>query len=258
MASPFPGFDPFIESQGLWQDFHHRLTGGLCDAISDRLPESYIALIDERMRLVEIPVQGARQFLPDVSVLRHGEGQSSRIASGGTLTLEPEVIPLNYLEETREAFIEILHLPERRLVTVLEVLSPSNKTGDGRLDYLAKRNAFIRQEVHLVELDLLIEGRRLPMSRRLPRGDYYAFVARAERRPDCEVFAWSIRRPLPTIPVPLLAPDPDILIELGPIFASVYDRARYNRSIDYKAALSLPLSPDDLEWSGAVASGEGR
>ena len=258
MPSPFPGIDPFIEDQGLWQDFHHGVIGGVRDEISNRLPDPYFARIDERMRVIEIPAREVRQILPDVAVLREREAPGARGGLAGTLTLEAEVIPLRYLEEVREAFIEIVHLPERRVVTVIEVLSPSNKSASGRSDYLAKRNAYIRGDVHIVELDLLLGGQRLPMRRDLPAGDYFAFVSRAERRPDCEVFAWSIRRSLPTIPVPLLAPDPDILVELGPIFASVYDRTRYNRSIDYKAALTLPLSPNDLEWSGAVPRGEGR
>src|SRR5205085_8771496 len=130
----------------------------------------------------------------------------------GALALEPVTIPLMILDETREVFIEILHRPDRSLVSVLELLSPSNKIDPGRGDYLAKRNAILRQPVHLVELDLLVGGRRLPMDRPLPAGDYYVLVARGDRRPDCDVYAWTVRQPLPTFRVPLLAPDPDILI----------------------------------------------
>ena len=256
MPSPFPGIDPYLESQGFWQDFHPRFTLGLCDAISDLLPEPYVARIDERMRVVEIPLREVRQFRPDVAVVRRTGGSEPDTPAVATLSLEPEVIPLHYLDEFREAFIEVVHLPERRLVTVIELLSPSNKTGAGRADYLAKRNALILQDVHIIELDFLLTGQRLPMKRALPAGDYFAFVARAGRRPDCEVFAWSIRRALPTIPVPLLAPDLDILIDPGPIYASVYQRARYGRSLDYKAPLTLPLAPEDLGWTQGVAKAE--
>jgi hypothetical protein len=112
-----------------------------------------------------------------------------------------------------------------------------------------KRNALLHEDVNIVELDLLVAGRRLPMERPLPAGDYYAFVARAGRRPECEVFAWSVRRPLPTLPFPLLPPDPDVVIDLAPILSSVYERARYVRSIDYSAPLRLPLGPDDRAWA---------
>jgi hypothetical protein len=91
------------------------------------------------------------------------------------------------------------------------------------------------------------------MERPLPRGDYFAFVARAERRPDCDVFAWTVRDPLPTIPIPLLASDPEIVIDLTPLFASVYEEARYAESIDYGAPLTLLLAPDDRTWAEEVA-----
>ena len=74
-----------------------------------------------------------------------------------------------------------------------------------------------RNPPDLIVLDLLLAGSRLPMERALPPGDYFALVARAERRPDCDVFAWTVRDPLPTIPIPLLAPDPEIVVDLAPI-----------------------------------------
>ena len=255
MPSPFPGIDPYLESQGCWEDFHPTYIGYLRREISRQLPSSYVARIDERMRVMELPGGEIRQFLPDVAVSRRGQEPASSVPAVSALTLEPEVIPLRYLDEFHEGYIEIFHLPEHRLVTVIEILSPSNKTGNGRVDYLTKRNTLINQEVHIVEIDYLV-GRRLPMKRALPAGDYFAFVARAERRPDCDVFAWPIRRALPTIPIPLLAPDPDILIDLGPIYASVYQEANYDRTINYKTPLTLPLAPEDLGWAEGIAKGE--
>ena len=92
------------------------------------------------------------------------------------------------------------------------------------------------------------------MEDELPKGHYYAFVSRAERRPCRDTYAWTIRDPLPTIPIPLKAPDPDIPLDLAAIFATVYDRARCERSIDYAAPLDLPLSPEDRAWAEAMAA----
>src|SRR5262245_30844952 len=50
-------------------------------------------------------------------------------------------------EEARETFIEIRHRPERRLVAVLELLSPSNKEEPGRRSSLDKRNALLHEQV---------------------------------------------------------------------------------------------------------------
>jgi hypothetical protein len=91
------------------------------------------------------------------------------------------------------------------------------------------------------------------MDRPLPRGDSYALVARAERRPDCEVYAWMIRDPLPRIPIPLLAPDPDLVLDLGAVFATAYERGRYRRLIDYSAPLTLVRKPEDRAWAEGMA-----
>ena len=124
-----------------------------------------------------------------------------------------------------------------------------NKAGAGRVEYLDKRDALIDRPVNLVELDLLTGGRRLPMQRPMPVGDYFALVARAERRPDCDVYAWSIRQSMPLIPIPLRAPDPDVLLNLADAFTLAYQRGRYARLIDYARPLDLPLRPEDKGWA---------
>jgi hypothetical protein len=138
-------------------------------------------------------------------------------------------------------------------VTIIELLSPSNKAGTGYIDYEKKRLSLIHQPLHLVELDLLLAGNRLPMDAELPPGDYFAMVSRTERRPISDVYAWSIRLPLPTISIPLMAPDPDVQLDLGAVFATVYQRGRYERSIDYTVPLDLPLHPDDRAWAEHLA-----
>jgi hypothetical protein len=155
---------------------------------------------------------------------------------------------LNNDEETHERHIEILHRPERALVAVLELLSPANKEEPGRSDYLAKRNALLRHSIHLVEVDLLIGGRRLPPEDALPPGDYYALVSRGDRRPDCDVYAWPLRNTLPAIPIPLLPPDPDVWLDLASVFATTYERGRYARSLDYAAPPPVSLDDETRRW----------
>jgi Protein of unknown function (DUF4058) len=138
-------------------------------------------------------------------------------------------------------------------VTAIEVLSPSNKQAPGDRLYYKKRLELIHQQVHLVELDFLIDGARLPMEDELPEGHYYAFVSRAERRFLSDTYVWTIRDPLPAIPIPLRAPDGDVLLDLAAVFARVYQGARYERSIDYAAPLALPLNKDDRAWAESLA-----
>jgi Protein of unknown function (DUF4058) len=103
---------------------------------------------------------------------------------------------------------------------------------------MLKRNALLAEGIHLVELDLLRAGQRLPTQEPLPSGDYYLFISRANRRPKCEVYSWTRNDKLPIVPIPLKAPDPDIFVNLGQVFATAYERGRYAKSIDYTKPLS--------------------
>ena len=257
MPSPFPGMDPFLEVSGDWRDFHATFIATCRDAINDRLPDHYIARIDERFRVVRTGPEPERGRYPDVSVVRTGPGMASARPEAGVATLDPPPVMVRLAkireEEVRETWIEIRREPDWELVTSIELLSPANKSGRGFAEYLAKREDLIDRPVHLVELDLLVGGRRPPMDDPLPPGDYYAFVSRAELRPASAVYAWSIRRPLPTIPIPLTAPDPDVPLDLAAAFAATYRRGRYERTINYDQPIRLPLGPEDLAWAEATA-----
>ncbi len=256
MQCPFPGMDPYLESQGHWRDLHGSLIFYSRDALNEVLPDNYIARMDEQVRLVS-PETVVTVLYPDVAVA--GESRApvmpaSTLGASAT-AVEPVTIPLlkGDLEEVRDRWIEIRSLPQMELVTVIEFLSPTNKAGAGRVEYLDKRDQYIDLPVNLVEIDLLVAGRRLPMQRPVPPGDYYAFVARAARRPDCDVYAWSVRQPLPSIPIPLKPPDQDLQLNLADGFARAYERGRYARTVDYHRPLELPLRAGDKGWAEAVA-----
>src|SRR5581483_339354 len=123
----------------------------------------------------------------------------------------------------------------------------------GRTEYLAKRRALLYQDVHLVELDLLLGGRRLPLQAPLPPADYYYMVSRADRRPDCQVYRWTLAQPLPTLPVPLRAPDPDLSINLAAVFATAYERGRFQRRLPYHGPLPDMLPPHARPWAATIA-----
>jgi hypothetical protein len=256
MPSPFPGVDPFLEAQGYWEEFHWKSINYVQESLAERVPDDYEVRIGERLSLVYEPDLGPhRKILPDVSVLHAPRAPRPGAASSGTATLEPVLLtlPRYQLEEVSEQRIEIRRFPDRQLVTAIELLSPSNKQPPGARLYYDKRLDLIHQQVHLVEVDLLIGGARLPMEDDLPDGHYYAFISRAERRVLSETYAWTIRDPLPSLPIPLKEPDADISLDLAAVFARVYQGARYERSIDYTAPLDLPLSQEDRAWAEALA-----
>ena len=138
-------------------------------------------------------------------------------------------------------------------MTVIEILSPTNKSGLGRTDYLEKREATAQSSPSIWSRSTcLFGGFRIALGRPLPPGDYYALVSRTEkRRPNCDVYAWSVRRALPTIPVPLSRPDADISLDLSKAFrADLQSCAVTLELVNYKApGDTLPLAPSDRAWA---------
>jgi hypothetical protein len=219
------------------------------EAIADALPPQYEATLGERVYLVEYDPEARKLGYPDIAVT-HGEALSNQASSSAaTATLEPVTIPLTMLDGPRESYVEILHLPERSLVTTLELLSPTNKQQPGRTAYLEKRRALLFQNVNLIELDVLVEGLRLPLMERPPVADYYYLLSRADQRPDCQVYHWTVRQPLPTLPVPLRHPDPDIQINLAEVFDTAYERGRFFRRIAYTESMPAFMSEADRAWA---------
>lgn len=252
MPSPFPGVDPYLEGQYYWQDFHTRFVNWWCEAISDALPDHYEARFEEQVEILEVDAGDRYLARPDIVVV--GAPEAGQDAADGArsrdqvATLEPTTVLIPTMEEVHTRWIRILHRPSKSLVTALELLSPSNKKGPGRAQYLLKRSHFHNEDVHLVELDLLLDGDRLPMGKPLPPADFYAIVARSDRRPNADVYAWTLRDRLPTIPIPLLKPDRDIFVNLAAVYATTYERGRYARSIDYGGELQLPLNEQNARW----------
>ncbi len=257
MPSPFPGMDPYLESPAQWPDFHHELITSCRGVIADRLPDNYVARINELVLKIEPELEPRRKVMgPDVLVGRR-YSDLTRPASVGPSTvadLEPVTIAnIVHLDSHREGFIEIYRMPGYELVTVLELLS-TDKTGDGRGQYVAKRETLLEQRVNMIELDLIRAGTRLQLSRSLPPADYYALISRGDRRPDCQVYHWTVRHPLPVLPVPLKSPDGDIQVGLADAFSTAYQRGRYDKIIHYDESPPPPsFAAEDADWVVQVA-----
>lgn len=97
--------------------------------------------------------------------------------------------------------LEIRDVAERRLMTVIEILSPANKYDQGFEAYVEKRTKLLQTETHLLEIDLLRGGERILLTgEELPPAAYYGFLSRFNRRPRTEVWPIQLRESLPTIP----------------------------------------------------------
>jgi hypothetical protein len=250
--------DPYIEACGLWEDFHNHLIEKIGEELADAAPDRYLVRTGEMsfVMLVESDDERRHPILPDVSVTSAGRKRKRVAKESATALADPdgdgEPIEMRAFipEEHRETFVEIIEADERqRLVTTVEVLSPTNKrhATEGWELYQRKRQCVLLGNVSLVEIDLLRGGRRMPMLDPWPDSPYTLLVARAGNS-VCRVWRAQFRRPLPSIPVPLAKPDPDIRIELQPMIDEIYRRFRYARSIDYKKPLAPPLDAADSAW----------
>jgi hypothetical protein len=248
MPSPFPGMDPFLEPQ-LWEDFHNAAIVVMREQLTASIGDGYAVRIERRV-YVEHPEENdsdAEVLIPDVS-LSSQSGSAVETASSMSVAT-PVVCLLAVPEERRESYLVVKDVPTGQVVTVMELLSPSNKRrGNGRREYLAKREEVICSRTHLVEFDWLRGGHRLPMASPVPPGDHYALVSNARHRPRSDVYAWRMRDRMPTIPIPLAKGDLDIALDLQAVVDTVYDRARYDRMLNYGVPLVPPVDPDTQHW----------
>jgi hypothetical protein len=203
----FPGMDPYLEDPLIWNGVHAALIVYIRDFLRPLLRPRYLAAIEQRV-FVEGP---DRDIHPDVwlrqSRARLGE-QAVAVAEADT----PCVVEVPDLE-IREAYINILDRQSgQRVVTVIEVVSPTNKyAGPGRDSYTAKQKEVRRSNTHLVEIDLLRLGPHvLAVPEWVARGRYTYLVCHLRARtswPLCESQAFTSPKPCffcSSQPAPLL------------------------------------------------------
>ncbi len=256
MPSPFPGMDPYLEGP-VWESLHLLLAAEVARSLAPRLLPKYVVR-PEKIYVLESPggddeggPSSSTRRRPDVSVAA-GDLTASLPAGGGVATLAPPLhldVAMPDEASDPQLTVEVRDALDQTLVTAIELLSTSNKRGDGRGEYLAKRNRLLRSESHLVEIDLLRAGRRMPMAGPLPDVPYVVVLSRADRRPASDVWPIGHRDRLPAIPIPLLAGDPDVELDLQAIITTLYDLFGLGVGLDYTRPPPVPLRPGDAAWA---------
>lgn len=253
MPSPFPGMDPYLEDPGYWSGFHTRFVVALGARLMHELPAGYYAEVEHHVWLRADGIDDRIPFaVPDAFVATTGgtPGRGEGTGSASTLALVEVTLP-KPARRKGPKYVAIHDKKGNRVVTVVEVLSPSNKQrGEDRDDYLAKRAAYLESGTNLVEIDLLRDGERLPFGRpKPPPADYYALVSRADRFPKASVCAWTVRDPLPVLPVPLEPADGEIPLDLRWALDRAYEDAGYESRLDYTAPPVESLRALDAAWA---------
>lgn len=218
MPSPFPGMDPYLEHPKLWPAFQHQLLACLYQILLPGLVDRYRARVGTRCYVSEMPLF--------TSIIR---------------------------DEYTEEFIEIRTRTDNKLVTLLEVVSPANKsTPAGRQAYLDKRREASLQRAGVVEIDLVLQGKpTLTYSRDgLPEFDHAVSVTRATAPDRYEIYTATIQKRLPKFKLPLAPDDRDALLDLHAAFTRAYDLGGFAQQINYKnpPPADVPLTDANIAW----------
>jgi hypothetical protein len=176
-------------------------------------------------------------------------GSERHAAAAGVLEAPAHVmLPEQDVESL--AYLKILDRRSREVITIVELLSPTNKRpGEHRAQYLGKRSSTLHSSAHLVEIDLLRGGEAMPAEVR-PQCTYSVLVSRADQRPQAGFWPFNLRDALPMVPVPLRTEDGDARLDLRAILDRIYDDAGYEDYL-YEHEPTPPLSGDDAAWARA-------
>jgi hypothetical protein len=248
MPSPFPGMNPYIERASVWHDFHESFMPLTRDLLTVQVLPRYFVRIDEQMYIHELPSE-ERRFIGRADILVPALVPASPATAAASQVLNaPAQVRLPVVDTEALSFLEIRDRDSRELITVVELLSPSNKyAGPDREQYLAKARQLQRSWVHFVEIDLLRGGPRMPWLD-MPECDYCVVVSRYEQRPKADFWPIRLRDRLPEIPIPLRRGDADARIDLQQVLDRIYDAAGYAYHI-YTGAPEPSLAPQDAAWA---------
>ena len=202
--SPFLGMDPFTETNHIWAGIHTQLIG---DLSINQLPQLILPTY-------HVDVEPSLQICTDD----------------------------NLEDERAESAIFIREVGTERLVTVIEILSYSNKTkGKKKYDqYIKKRQEFLNSGIHLVEVDLLRWGDRVVD--KLPDQPYHILVSRGDEQPKGRVWSFGFQEPIPTVPLPLVEPDEYVPLLLQESFQKIYQARNFRQRLNYLSDPTPPLT----------------
>ncbi|MEG4318545.1 MULTISPECIES: DUF4058 family protein [unclassified Microcoleus] len=251
MPNPFPGMNPYLESPEFWRAVHNRLIVAIADFLTPQLLPKY--LVDIEQRIYQISGEDALLVgIPDVAVQRSPIQATS--STGNVAVMASPVTALRVrvptTVEVRESYLQVIEQETRKVVTVIEVLSPTNKRGKGREMYEEKRYKVFAGRSHLVEIDLLRSYQPLPVFGDNIEGSYRILVSRGDCRPMADLYLFNLPDAIPAFPLPLRG-DAEPIVDLQALLNDLYDRAAYDFRIDYTTEPVPPLAEPDAVWADA-------
>lgn len=250
-TNPFPGINPWMQHR--WTDVHSTLITYIRDALAQTLSAEFRVSSEEAVNVVGGAEDGQRYYT-DVGI-RDVAKKFAPLTweleeQGDVAVAEPMVV------EKMHPTARWVEISDRagRLITVIEVLSPSNKAA-GLEEYRAKINKLSNAGVSVVEIDLIRGGKHavavsesdLPDSKE-ERSIICVSRDKTPQRIICEVYLTPITRPLPGIRIPLRHGDTDAALAIQPLMDRCYAMGRYWQT-DYHTAADPPLAQELSPWA---------
>ena len=258
MPSPFPGMDPYLEDPFLWPGFHSLIVAEIMVGLNRLILPDYRADIEERVYISDEDDTARKFIIPDVRIVptgrRTGNVRVQSATAATALVCEPIDITSLLEDEIHEPYVRIIERRSKRVVTIIEVLSPTNKVhhSRGREQYLEKRTDARRSDTHWVEIDLLREGEPVVAREQFPACEYTVHVSKNASQTRSRLWPIRLEQQLPPIPIPLKSTDPDVILDLQEAFTTTYERGSYSFKLDYRED-PIPKLPSALaRWSNKL------
>jgi hypothetical protein len=164
-----------------------------------------------------------------------------------------------YTDESGNGIVEeYLEIRERRdssLVTLVDVVSPANKTtAAGRAAYLDRRRAGREVRSNIVVIDMVLQGEpMLDYSREgLPDWEYSVTVTRSTQPERYEIYTATLERRLPRFRLPLASDERDTVVDLQAAFTRAFELGNFSEQIDYRCEPCIPLTADQYRRVAAL------
>lgn len=272
--NPYPGINAHLNSllqtpgtddqPAIWPAFHSQHIANITEALNEQLPDHYLALNQQSLQTRSIEIGGpveVRRPVPDVTVFQQSQAAvQTEPAVAVAPTWEANIADL--LEPVKQPRAAVIHelLPQGRIgrvVTRIELLSPSNKPGGSHYEtYAVKRIEALEGDVPLIEIDYLHESP--PIISQLP--PFPCAIIVSDPRPDwgkgkVRMYGFGISELIKSFPVPLLG-DEQLVFDLNRVYQHTFRAGRWGTLLDYGAGPPRleTYSPSDREFIRQIMS----
>lgn len=262
MPTPFPGMDPYLEVNPRWELFHAWFVRELARATLPRARD-LDCWIDVERAVYQKEPSGEITLLgtPDDAVWPDAGSWTAAPSTSATATV-PLTVPNavheivldpDALEQYKQDYLVVRESGEwRRILAVVELLSPANKAGTYMPRYREKRLRMLASRAHFMEIDLLRYGDNSSRAHfpELAPAPYFIFVARKTGvGRNEEGFPLRLQEPLPTIGLPIGPPRPDLPLNLEEALQTAYDLSVPPNTFRYDQPPEPPLTAADTAWA---------